>query len=136
MARPARHTRGVGRAKLRHIGDHPEAFKQDERRNLYLRYLQFVREFRPVALLLENVPEILNQDGHNVVEDMIEVLDELGYQARYTLLNAAYFGVPQARDQALYAGVSPRSAGSDPVPGTHAPRRASRRVPGNAHART
>ncbi len=89
----------VGRAKLRHVAEHPEAFKQDQRRNLYLRYLQFVREFRPIALLMENVPDILNQDGHNVVEDMIGVLDELGYQARYTLLNAAYFGVPQARDR-------------------------------------
>ncbi len=89
----------VGRAKLRHLTDHPEAYKQDQRRHLYLRYLQFVREFRPVALLMENVPDILNQDGHNVVEDMTEVLDELGYDTRYTLLNAAFFGVPQARDR-------------------------------------
>ena len=89
----------VGRAKLAHLAAHPEAFKQDQRRNLYLRYLHYVQEFRPVALLMENVPDILNQDGQNVVEEMIGVLNELGYEARYTLLNAAYFGVPQARDR-------------------------------------
>jgi DNA (cytosine-5)-methyltransferase 1 len=33
----------VGRAKLREVQDHPRAFKQDPRGNLYLRYLDYVQ---------------------------------------------------------------------------------------------
>jgi DNA (cytosine-5)-methyltransferase 1 len=49
----------VGRAKLREVADHPEAYKVDPRGNLFLRYLAYVRSFRPLALLMENVPDIL-----------------------------------------------------------------------------
>ena len=89
----------VGRAKLRHVSDDPDAFRTDARRSLYLRYLHYVEAFRPVALLMENVPDILNQDGHNVVEEMVGTLRGMGYDARYTLLNAAFHGVPQARER-------------------------------------
>ncbi len=89
----------VGRAKLREIADHPEAFKVDPRGNLFLRYLAYVKAFRPLAILMENVPDILNFGGHNVVEEMVEALEALGYDARYTLVNTAFHGVPQMRDR-------------------------------------
>src|SRR5688572_16371951 len=37
----------VGRAKLREIAEHPQAFKQDPRSNLYLRYLHYVKALKP-----------------------------------------------------------------------------------------
>jgi DNA (cytosine-5)-methyltransferase 1 len=89
----------VGRAKLREVADHPLAYKVDPRGNLFLRYLAFVRAFRPLALLMENVPDIMHYGGHNVVEEMVEALDDLGYVARYTLINSAFHGVPQMRDR-------------------------------------
>ncbi|HZS77855.1 MAG TPA: DNA cytosine methyltransferase [Ktedonobacteraceae bacterium] len=89
----------VGRAKLREVADHPEAFKQDARGNLYLRYLAYVRKFQPLALLMENVPDVLNYGGHNIAHEMCEVLTEMGYVCRYTLLNAAFYGVPQMRER-------------------------------------
>jgi DNA (cytosine-5)-methyltransferase 1 len=89
----------VGRAKLREIAQHPSAFRQDERGNLYLRYLQYIREFKPIAILMENVPDVLNYGGHNVAEEVAETLDELGYVTRYTLLNTAFYGVPQMRER-------------------------------------
>lgn len=49
----------VGRAKLREVAEHPEAFK-------LVRYLHYVRELKPLALLMENVPDIINYGGHNV----------------------------------------------------------------------
>ena len=39
----------VGRAKLREVADHPEAFRVDPRGNLYLRYLTYVRACPPSA---------------------------------------------------------------------------------------
>lgn len=89
----------VGRAKLREVMDHPEAFKKDPRAVLYTKYLEYVRQLQPVALLMENVPDILNFGGHNVAEEVCEVLSELGYICRYTLLNSAYYGVPQMRER-------------------------------------
>ena len=56
----------VGRAKLREIAQHPRAFLKDARSNLYLRFLHYVRELRPLAIVLENVPDALNFGGHNV----------------------------------------------------------------------
>ena len=89
----------VGRAKLREIADHPTAFQIDPRRNLYLRYIEYVRAYKPLALLMENVPDILNQAGHNVIEEMVETLADLGYDAKYSLINTAFHGVPQMRDR-------------------------------------
>ena len=89
----------VGRAKLREIADHPEAFKIDPRANLYLRYLYYVSQLKPLALLMENVPDILNHGGHNIVQEMVETLDGMGYHAKYSLLNSAHHGVPQMRDR-------------------------------------
>ncbi len=91
----------VGRAKLREVAEHPEAFLRDPRSNLYLRYLDYVRTLKPVALLMENVPDVLNFGGHNVAEETCEVLDDLGYDPRYTLLNAVYYGVPEMRERML-----------------------------------
>jgi DNA (cytosine-5)-methyltransferase 1 len=89
----------VGRAKLREIAEHPRAFKIDPRANLYLRYLHYIERLQPLALLMENVPDILNYGGHNIVQEMVETLDDMGYEARYSLLNSAHHGVPQMRDR-------------------------------------
>ena len=89
----------VGRSKLREIDEHPEAFLHDPRARLYLEYLRYVDAFRPLALLMENVPDVLNHGGQNVAEETCEVLEKKGYVARYTLLNAAFYGVPQMRER-------------------------------------
>lgn len=89
----------VGRSKLREIQAHPEAFIRDPRAQLYKRYLEYVDAFRPVAVLMENVPDILNYGGNNVAEEICEVLQEKGYICGYTLLNSSYYGVPQMRER-------------------------------------
>ena len=89
----------VGRAKLREVAEHPRAYKVDPRGNLFLRYLEYVRLLRPLALLMENVPDILHYGHHNVIEEMVEALDGLGYDARYSLINSAFHGCPQMRDR-------------------------------------
>jgi DNA (cytosine-5)-methyltransferase 1 len=95
----------IGRAKLRDIAEHPQAFRVDPRGDLYLRYLAYVKALKPLALLMENVPDILHYGGRNVVEEMVETLEALGYQARYSLLNAAFHGVPQMRDRVFLLAV-------------------------------
>jgi len=89
----------VGRSKLREIDEHPEAFRHDARARLYLEYLRYVDAFQPLAVLIENVPDVLNHGGHNIAEEICEVLEGKGYVCGYTLLNAAYYGVPQTRER-------------------------------------
>jgi DNA (cytosine-5)-methyltransferase 1 len=96
----------VGRAKLREVLAHPEAFRLDPRGNLYLRYLHYVSRLKPVALVMENVPDILNYGGHNIAEETAEALEELGYECRYTLLNAVFYGVPQMRERMFLVAIA------------------------------
>jgi DNA (cytosine-5)-methyltransferase 1 len=94
----------VGRPKLRAIDAHPLAFKHDPRATLYLEYLRYVEVFQPLAILIENVPDVLNHGGQNIAEEISEVLEQKGYVARYTLLNAAFYGVPQMRERMFLIG--------------------------------
>ncbi len=73
--------------------------KVDPRGNLFLRYLEYVRALKPVALLVETVPDALRYAGHNIMQEMCDTLAPMGYEARYTLINTAFHGVPQMRDR-------------------------------------
>jgi DNA (cytosine-5)-methyltransferase 1 len=101
----------VGRAKLRHEAHRREeddadiAFLVDGRVNLWRRYLYYVRKTKPLALLMENVPDILNHGGKNVADTVSEHLRKEGYRVRYTLLNASWFGVPQIRERMFLIGI-------------------------------
>lgn len=89
----------VGRAKLREVDEHPDAFLHDSRVQLYLHYLEFVEALAPLAILLENVPDVLNHGGRNIAEEICDVLERKGYVCGYTLLNSVFYGVPQMRER-------------------------------------
>ncbi|AGC45636.1 DNA-cytosine methyltransferase [Myxococcus stipitatus DSM 14675] len=100
----------VGRAKLREQAHRrqeataDQAFLVDGRVSLWQRYVHFIRATKPVALLMENVPDILNHGGSNVAELVSKSLVEEGYSVAYTLLNAAWYGVPQTRERMILIG--------------------------------
>lgn len=64
---------------------------------LYVQYLHYVRELKPLLLVLENVPDILNYGGRNLASEIASHLRDLGYRVNLALLNAANYGVPQNR---------------------------------------
>lgn len=94
----------VGRPKLREIDAHPQAFLHDPRARLFLEWLRYVDTCRPLAVLMENVPDVLNHGGQNVAEETCEVMEDKGYVCAYTLLNAAFYGVPQMRERMFLVG--------------------------------
>jgi DNA (cytosine-5)-methyltransferase 1 len=122
----------IGRSKLRSITGDDDAYRNDPRAKLYQRFLHYVRVVQPVAILIENVPDILNFGGHNVPEEICNTLDELGYAARYTLLNAAFYGVPQMRERLFLVAID-KSLGF--FPSFPQPTRAAKLPPGYASAR-
>lgn len=95
----------IGRSKLRSVTGDDDAFKNDPRASLYRRFLEIVDETRPLAILVENVPDIMNFGGHNVPEEIADGLRARGYVTRYTLLNAAFYGVPQLRERLFLIAV-------------------------------
>ena len=106
----------VGRSKLREVADHPEAFRHDPRSRLYIHYLDYVEACAPLAVVLENVPDMLNYAGRNIAHEVCEVLTERGYRCAYTLLNAAYYGVPQMRERAILIAIKNEAAESVAFP--------------------
>ena len=104
----------IGRAKLREIAGDPEAFLKDPRAGLHERWLAWVRELEPLAVLVENVPDALNAGGRNIAEEIALDLSELGFITRYTLLNAVHYGVPQTRERMFLIGLR-RELGTDPT---------------------
>jgi DNA (cytosine-5)-methyltransferase 1 len=109
----------VGRAKLREQARRrdevsaDQAFLVDGRVSLWQRYVAFIRATKPVALLMENVPDILNHGGSNVAELVSKSLASEGYEVAYTLLNAAWYGVPQIRERMILVGFH-RATGIQP----------------------
>ncbi|HYG58173.1 MAG TPA: DNA cytosine methyltransferase [Symbiobacteriaceae bacterium] len=103
----------IGRAKLRDVREHPEAFRLDPRGNLYLRYLHYVERLQPLALVMENVPDALNYGGTNIAQETAEALDAMGYECGYTLLNAVHYGVPQMRERMILVAIA-RELGVEP----------------------
>ena len=109
----------VGRAKLREQAQRrdevtaDQAFLVDGRVSLWERYVAFIRATKPVALLMENVPDILNHGGRNVAELVSRSLADEGYDVAYTLLNAAWYGVAQTRERMILVGFH-RSTGISP----------------------
>lgn len=108
----------IGRAKLRDVARErgharpTEAHIEDDRVELWRHYIDVVRHLQPKALLMENVPDILNHGETNVVETIRGMLHDLDYDASYTILNAAYFGVPQFRER-MFLVAFHRSLGVD-----------------------
>jgi DNA (cytosine-5)-methyltransferase 1 len=96
----------IGRSKLRAVTGKEDAFQSDPRASLYRRFLEYVQHTQPLAILIENVPDILNFGGHNVPEEICETLECSGYRTAYTILNAAYFGVPQIRERLFIVAIA------------------------------
>ena len=106
----------VGRPKLREIDEHPQAFRNDPRARLYQEYLHYVDAYQPLAVLLENVPDVLNHGGQNIAGEICEVLAGKGYVCGYTLLNASFYGVPQMRERMFLIGYRREVAGAVAFP--------------------
>jgi DNA (cytosine-5)-methyltransferase 1 len=95
----------IGRAKLREIAGDPEAFLKDPRADLHERWVAWVRELKPLVVLVENIPDVLNAGGRNIAEEIAVDLEVLGFVSRYTLLNAVHYGVPQTRERMFLIGL-------------------------------
>ena len=95
----------LGRAALWRLAGKDNAHAEDERATMYHQYLKYVAALRPLAFVMENVREIGKFVGRNIAEEIAITAEEMGYEVRYCLLNAAWYGVPQFRERMFIIAV-------------------------------
>ena len=77
---------------------------EDTRGTLFFEIARFASILRPKYLFLENVKGLLNHQKGDTFETMLRVLDELGYNVEWQVLNSKDFGVPQNRERVFIIG--------------------------------
>ena len=107
--------RGRGELDLLAGGPPCQAFSQvrnhdrlleDPRNRLYREFVRLLGEIRPRALLLENVPGLMQLQGGAVRWQIEEDLSLGGaYKVASAVLDAGDFGVPQCRPRLIFIGV-------------------------------
>lgn len=76
----------------------------DTRGTLFFEVARVAAAKRPALLYLENVQNLLSHDKGWTFETILEVLDDIGYDVSWTVLNSANFGVPQSRNRVFITG--------------------------------
>lgn len=90
-----------------------------DERNMIPQFVRAVREARPRAFLMENVPGLTTPRHRDYLRSVIVDLAGLGYFVEGTVLDAASFGAPQHRRRLFLVGM--RDALFDFPPATHGP---------------
>ena len=79
---------------------------QDPRNDLIFEFLKFVEQFKPRAVMFENVPGLSKDKRFQIFCTRMRELDYIG---EYRILNAAEYGVPQRRYRLIYLAGSGRA---------------------------
>lgn len=80
--------------------------RQDPRNRLSMLFLQWVKDLRPKAFLIENVPAITTVRGREVLQAVADTVADLGYGLNITTVNAVDYGAAQNRRRAFIVGMS------------------------------
>ena len=77
---------------------------RDVRGTLFYEIERIVRAKRPEWVVLENVKQLISNDGGATLKTILGSLDALGYDVGCRVLNALDFGVPQKRERVFIVG--------------------------------
>lgn len=78
----------------------------DPRNLLYKSFLSVIDYFKPKAIVMENVPNMVSIAQGQIREQILADFKRLGYQVQYKILLASDYGVPQNRRRVIFVGVS------------------------------
>jgi DNA (cytosine-5)-methyltransferase 1 len=76
----------------------------DERGQLFLKYIELIKAKQPNFFVIENVKGMLDNKFKDVLEDFVARLDCAGYDVQWTLLDAVNFRIPQNRERVFFVG--------------------------------
>lgn len=80
----------------------------EDERDMVPAFIQVVRDVRPEAFLMENVPGLMAGDRLPYLKQVVEELTGLGYLVSSDVVNAADYGVPQKRRRLFLVGMRGR----------------------------
>ncbi len=93
--------------------------KQDDRGKLIFEFLRFIQELRPVYFIMENVSNLRGVAKGELLQEIQDRINDIGYNATCNLLCAADYGAAQLRRRLFFIGVrKPCPAVRPPLP-TH-----------------
>lgn len=82
-----------------------QRLSNDPRNMLFHEYIRIAKDINPKVIFFENVYGIMSMQGGKVLRAIISEFEKIGYQCKYSLVNAADYGVPQARPRFVLLGV-------------------------------
>lgn len=77
----------------------------DARGTMFFEVARILKEKKPKAFMLENVKGLTNHDGGKTLQTILDILDDLGYEVIYRVINSAEYGIPQSRERWYCVGI-------------------------------
>lgn len=77
---------------------------KDDRGMLFFEMCRILRERQPKCFIAENVKGILTANKKEAFPLILQEFENSGYDVKYTVLNAADYGVPQKRERVIIVG--------------------------------
>jgi DNA (cytosine-5)-methyltransferase 1 len=94
----------------------------DPRNYLFVELMRHVKQLKPKAVLIENVPGLLRRENGEFRKIIESAFEKLGFSASSFTLNAADFGIPQKRTRLFFIGLSSSKRFEPPCPTHSAPK--------------
>lgn len=82
--------------------------------DLFYEYARLLRGLQPKVFVAENVSGLVKGTAKGYFLNILAELKRCGYRVKAQLLNAAWLGVPQARERLIFVGVR-EDLGMDPI---------------------
>lgn len=78
---------------------------QDSRGQIIYGLAKILKEKQVPCFILENVKGLLNHNDGNTLTIIINLLEDIGYDIQFKLLDSSNFGVPQMRERVYIVGI-------------------------------
>lgn len=79
--------------------------ENDPRNNLFREFIRIVKGIKPRVVVFENVSGLISMQSGFVLKAILQEFSDIGYQCEFKILNAANYGVPQARPRFIMIGI-------------------------------
>jgi len=89
---------------------------EDTRGTLFYEFARCVKEVQPQLFMAENVRGLISHEKGKTLKVVLSVLESLGYNVQYRLLNAVNYDVPQKRERIIIIGNRPGTRFQYPAP--------------------
>ena len=82
--------------------EYSDGKKVENIEDLFLEYIRIAKEIQPKIIVAENVKGITAGEAKKKLNEFINEFQKIGYDVVYKVMNAADYGVPQARERTIF----------------------------------